>query len=172
MKSASTAVLHTYKNIIFPEKLQHWASLVFKTEDLLKKINLRTHLIRFFSHFSSFQNLILLHHLGGQIHEKPWFLVWPSPSILLLSWSTSGLYISPLINPQWKPNYDILTGQAPVLDRSWFIATESQPTLIYFSFGEKGKQRNRKSTVGRRVHDKKKGPPNFYGSNDKQFRQL
>lgn len=72
--------------------------------------------------------------LGGQKHREP-----QPPGSLLLSWSTSGLYIRPLINPQWKPSYDILTGQAPVLDRSWFIATESQPTLIYFSFGKEGK---------------------------------
>lgn len=77
--------------------------------------------------------------LGGQ---KPGETL--PPGSLLLSWSTSGLYIRPLINPQWKPSYDILTGQAPVLDRSWFIATESQPTLIYFSFGEEGKLRTEK----------------------------
>lgn len=85
--------------------------------------------------------------LGGQIHGETWFLAKPPPGSLLLSWSTSGLYIRPLINPQWKPSYDILTGQAPVLDRSWFIATESQPTLIYFSFGEEGKNWTEKALL-------------------------
>lgn len=68
---------------------------------------------------------------------------WP-PGSRLLSCSTSGLYIRPLINPQWKPQDDILTGQAPALDRSWFITTESQPTLIYFCFGEEGRLRTEK----------------------------
>ena len=46
--------------------------------------------------------------------------------------STSGLYIRPLINPEWRPGSDRLTGQAPVQDRAWFITTELQPALIYF----------------------------------------
>lgn len=47
--------------------------------------------------------------------------------------STSGLYIRPLINPEWRPGSDRLTGQAPVQDRAWFITTELRPALIYFS---------------------------------------
>ena len=46
--------------------------------------------------------------------------------------STSGLYIRPLINPEWRPGSDRLTGQAPVQDKAWFITTELQPALIYF----------------------------------------
>lgn len=46
--------------------------------------------------------------------------------------STSGLYIRPLINPEWRPGSDSLTGQAPVQDRAWFITTELQLALIYF----------------------------------------
>lgn len=46
--------------------------------------------------------------------------------------STSGLYIKPLINPEWRPGSDRLTGQAPVQDRAWFITSELQPALIYF----------------------------------------
>lgn len=46
--------------------------------------------------------------------------------------STSGLYIRPLINPEWRPGSDRLTGPAPVQDRAWFITTELQPALIYF----------------------------------------
>lgn len=110
--------------------------------------------------------------LGGQIHGETWFLVQPPPGSLLLSWSTSGLYIRPLINPQWKPSYDILTGQAPVLDRSWFIATESQPTLIYFSFGEEGKHWTEKALLDAETCDACKGPPDFCGPNDKQLRQF
>ena len=45
---------------------------------------------------------------------------------------TSGLYIRPLINPEWRPGSDRLTGQAPVQDRAWFITTELQLALIYF----------------------------------------
>lgn len=84
-------------------------------------------------------SICLLHILGW---AGTWE-TWP-PGSRLLSCSTSGLYIRPLINPQWKPQYDILTGQAPTLDRSWFITTESQPTLIYFSFGEEGRLRTEK----------------------------
>lgn len=51
--------------------------------------------------------------------------------------STSGLYIRPLINPEWRPGSDRLTGQAPAQDRPWFITTELQPALIYFSWGER-----------------------------------
>lgn len=49
-----------------------------------------------------------------------------------LCFSTSGLYIKPLINPEWRPGSDRLTGQAPVQDRAWFITSELQPALIYF----------------------------------------
>lgn len=49
-----------------------------------------------------------------------------------LCFSTSGLYIKPLINPEWRPGSDRLTGQAPVQDRVWFITSELQPALIYF----------------------------------------
>lgn len=45
---------------------------------------------------------------------------------------TSGLYIKPLINPEWRPGSDRMTGPAPVQDGTWFITTELQPALIYF----------------------------------------
>lgn len=89
---------------------------------------------------------------------------------LLLSWSTSGLYIRPLINPQWKPSYDILTGQAPVLDRSWFIATESQVTLIYFSSGEEGKLRTERRCWMQNTWCAAR-TSNFWGLQDKRFRR-
>lgn len=54
--------------------------------------------------------------------------------------STSGLYIKPLINPEWRPGSDRMAGQAPVQDRAWFITTELQPALIYFRL-RKGESR-------------------------------
>lgn len=54
--------------------------------------------------------------------------------------STSGLYIKPLINPEWRPACDRLTGQAPVQDKAWFITSELQPALIYFRL-RKGESR-------------------------------
>lgn len=54
---------------------------------------------------------------------------------------TSGLYIRPLINPEWRPGSDRLTRQAPVQDTAWFITSELQPALIYFGLrkGESGR---------------------------------